>query len=49
MDGFQRLLGTTQITARQFGWALVPPLVLLILWELGKLTARHLTRTTTPA
>ncbi|MGI6876690.1 cation-translocating P-type ATPase [Amycolatopsis sp. 3B14] len=41
VDGFQRLLGTTELTALQFGWALVPPVVLLVLWELGKLAARR--------
>ncbi|MGW2698903.1 cation-translocating P-type ATPase [Streptomyces sp. NPDC001340] len=45
MDGFQRLLGTTQINVRQFGWALVPALVLLGLWELGKFVARRAART----
>ncbi|MFI8266609.1 cation-translocating P-type ATPase [Streptomyces sp. NPDC085665] len=41
MDGFQRILGTTEIDARQFGWALLSALVLLVLWELGKLVARR--------
>ncbi|MFF9055451.1 cation-translocating P-type ATPase [Streptomyces erythrochromogenes] len=41
MDGFQRLLGTTEIDARQFGWALLAAVVLLLLWELGKLVARR--------
>ncbi|MET7859310.1 HAD-IC family P-type ATPase [Streptomyces sp. NPDC005318] len=41
MDGFRRLLGTTEINARQFGWALLSALVLLLLWELGKLVARR--------
>jgi Ca2+-transporting ATPase len=41
MDVFHRLLGTTHINLRQFGWALLPPLVLLVLWELGKLIARR--------
>ncbi|MFE2476994.1 HAD-IC family P-type ATPase [Streptomyces sp. NPDC059389] len=41
MDGFQRILGTTEIDARQFGWALLSALVLLVLWELGKFTARR--------
>jgi P-type Ca2+ transporter type 2C len=41
MDVFHRLLGTTDINLRQFGWALVPALALLVLWELGKLIARH--------
>jgi P-type Ca2+ transporter type 2C len=37
----QRLLGTTQLNLRQFGWALVPAVALLALWELGKLIARR--------
>ncbi|HWF79477.1 MAG TPA: HAD-IC family P-type ATPase [Streptosporangiaceae bacterium] len=41
LDAFQRLLGTTQINLRQFGWALVPAIALLALWELGKLAARR--------
>ncbi|SOD86641.1 HAD-IC family P-type ATPase [Streptomyces sp. Ag109_G2-15] len=44
LDGFRRLLGTTRIDVRQFGWALVPALVLLGLWELGKLVARRAAR-----
>jgi Ca2+-transporting ATPase len=46
VDGFQRLLGTTELTALQFGWAMVPPVVLLMVWELGKLAARSLTHRT---
>ncbi|MFB6478301.1 cation-translocating P-type ATPase [Streptomyces virginiae] len=41
MDGFQRILGTTDIDARQFGWALSAAVVLLLVWELGKLVARR--------
>jgi magnesium-transporting ATPase (P-type) len=41
LDGFRRLLGTTRIDARQFGWALLAALALLLLWELGKLLARR--------
>jgi Ca2+-transporting ATPase len=41
MDVFNRLLGTTQLNLRQFGWALVPALALLLLWELGKYIARR--------
>ena len=41
MGLFNRLLGTTQINLRQFGWALVPALALLLLWELGKYVARR--------
>jgi Ca2+-transporting ATPase len=40
MDVFHRLLGTTDINLRQFGWALLPAIALL-LWELGKLLARR--------
>jgi Ca2+-transporting ATPase len=41
MDVMNRLLGTTQINLREFGWALVPAVALLALWELGKLIARR--------
>ncbi|MFF4582062.1 cation-translocating P-type ATPase [Streptomyces sp. NPDC001373] len=41
LDGFRRLLGTTDIRARQFGWALLAAVVLLLAWELGKLVARR--------
>ncbi|MGW5676525.1 cation-translocating P-type ATPase [Streptomyces sp. NPDC003860] len=41
VDGFRRILGTTQIDLRQFGWALLAALVLLCAWELGKLLARR--------
>ncbi|MFF4806159.1 cation transporting ATPase C-terminal domain-containing protein [Streptomyces sp. NPDC001351] len=41
MDGFRRLPGTTEIDARQFDWALLAALALLIAWELGKLLARR--------
>ncbi|MFD9455692.1 cation-translocating P-type ATPase [Streptomyces sp. NPDC059985] len=41
MDGFQRVLGTTEIDAGQFGWALAAPVALLLAWELGKLVARR--------
>ena len=41
-----RLLGTTQINLRQFGWALIPAIALLLLWELGKYVARRQQKTT---
>jgi Ca2+-transporting ATPase len=41
MDVFHRLLGTVDINLRQFGWALLPAIALLLLWELGKLIARR--------
>ena len=40
MDVFNRLLDTTPITLAQFGWALVPAVALLVLWEAGKLAVR---------
>ncbi|MFJ9645973.1 cation-translocating P-type ATPase [Streptomyces sp. NPDC101206] len=40
MDGFRRLLGTTELTLRQFGWAVLAALALLVLWELGKAVRR---------
>jgi P-type Ca2+ transporter type 2C len=42
MDGFQKLLGTTDLTMAQFGWALPPAVALLLLWEIGKAVARAL-------
>jgi len=41
MDAFHRILGTTTLDMQQFRWALIPPLALLLLWELGKLIARR--------
>jgi P-type Ca2+ transporter type 2C len=41
LDMFRRLLDTTQLNLRQFGWALLPAIALLALWELGKLIARR--------
>ncbi|WP_338703486.1 HAD-IC family P-type ATPase [Streptomyces sp. Q6] len=40
-DVFNRLLGTVPLGVGQFGWALLPALALLALWELGKLIARR--------
>ncbi|MGD9531272.1 MAG: hypothetical protein AB7V44_31390, partial [Pseudonocardia sp.] len=40
MDLFHRLLGTVDINAAQFLWAMAPAIALLILWELGKLIVR---------
>jgi Ca2+-transporting ATPase len=42
MDVFNRLLDTTPITLAQFGWALVPALALLVLWEAGKAALRRI-------
>jgi Ca2+-transporting ATPase len=41
MDALRRLLDTTQLNVRDFGWALVPALGLFVLWEGGKLLVRH--------
>ena len=41
MDVFNRLLDTTPITLGQFGWALVPAVALLVLWEAGKGAGRQ--------
>jgi Ca2+-transporting ATPase len=41
LDMFRRLLDTTQLNLREFGWALLPAIALLALWELGKLIARR--------
>jgi P-type Ca2+ transporter type 2C len=41
MDALRRILGTTDLNLREFGWALVPAVALLVLWELGKLVARR--------
>ncbi len=41
MDALRRLLDTTQLNVREFGWALVPALGLFVLWEGGKLLVRH--------
>ncbi|ALV37101.1 HAD-IC family P-type ATPase [Streptomyces sp. CdTB01] len=40
-DVFNRLLGTTPLTVGQFGWALLPALALLGLWEAAKAIARR--------
>jgi Ca2+-transporting ATPase len=44
MDALRRLLGTTRIDFTQFVWALIPALILLALWELGKLLVRRLSQ-----
>jgi P-type Ca2+ transporter type 2C len=41
MDLFNRLLGTTPLRAGQFGLALASAVLLLALWEPGKLIARR--------
>ena len=41
MDLFNRLLDTTPLTAGQFGLALASAVLLLVLWEVGKLVARR--------
>ena len=41
LDGFRRLLGTTELNMQQFAWALVPAIALLVLWELGTFLVRR--------
>jgi Ca2+-transporting ATPase len=41
MDVFNRLLDTTPLSAAQFGMALTSAVLLLALWELGKLIVRR--------
>jgi P-type Ca2+ transporter type 2C len=41
MDLFNRLLGTTPLKAPQFGLAVGAAVLLLVLWEIGKLIARR--------
>ncbi len=48
MDVFNRLLDTVPLKAGQFGLALAAAVLLLALWEIGKLIARRLTSTTGP-
>ena len=43
MDLFNRLLDTMPLTAGQFGLALAAAVLLLVLWEIGKLIARRRT------
>jgi P-type Ca2+ transporter type 2C len=49
MDALRRILDTTQLSLREWGWALVPAVGLLVLWELGKLVVRWRLPTRTPA
>ncbi|MFF3446249.1 cation-translocating P-type ATPase [Streptomyces sp. NPDC002667] len=44
LDGFRRILGTTEIDARQFGWALLSAVAFLVVWEVGKFLARRARR-----
>ena len=46
MDLFNRLLDTVPLKAGQFGLALAAAVLLLALWEIGKLIARRQTSTT---
>ncbi len=41
MDALRRLLDTTDLNVREFGWALVPAVGLFLIWEVGKLLARR--------
>jgi Ca2+-transporting ATPase len=48
-DFMQRLLGTTQLTARQWGLSLLTAVVLLGLWEAGKFIVRQRRSAKAPA
>ena len=48
-DFLQRLLGTTQLTARQWGIGLLAAVVLLLGWEAGKWIGRRTTHARIPA
>ncbi|MFL6241166.1 MAG: cation-translocating P-type ATPase [Actinomycetes bacterium] len=41
MDGFRRILDTVPLTMNEFAWAVLVPVVLLILWEFGKFLLRR--------
>ena len=41
MDGFRRILDTTPLTGPQFLLALAAPVLLVAVWETGKLVARR--------
>ncbi|HET9071120.1 MAG TPA: HAD-IC family P-type ATPase [Acidimicrobiales bacterium] len=41
MDALRRILGTVDLSMKEFRWSLLPPLGLLALWELGKWLARR--------
>jgi Ca2+-transporting ATPase len=45
MEVFNRILDTVRINLEQFGWALLVALVLLALWEAGKLVYRQASKT----
>ena len=49
MDALRRILGTTNLDMRQFRWALIPPVALLLLWEAGKFAARRWASRPSPA
>ncbi|MGV9316871.1 cation-translocating P-type ATPase [Streptomyces sp. NPDC003691] len=48
LDAFRRILGTTRLDLREFGWALLAALVLLVGWELGKFIARRVRGASAP-
>jgi Ca2+-transporting ATPase len=41
VDALRHLLDTVQLELGQFGWALVPAVGLLVVWELAKFVARR--------
>jgi Ca2+-transporting ATPase len=49
MDALRRILGTTDLSMKQFRWTLIPPIALLALWELGKFVVRRRTPVPSPS
>jgi P-type Ca2+ transporter type 2C len=47
-DALRRLLGTTDLNGGQLAWAFLPPAILLVLWEAGKLLERSTSRSRPP-
>ena len=45
LDAFRHIFATTDLNMRQFRWALIPAIVLLGLWEVGKLIGRRAVET----
>ena len=47
LEFFRRMLDTTDLSMKEWRWALIPAVALLLLWELGKLIARRVQRVPT--
>jgi Ca2+-transporting ATPase len=49
MDALRGFLGTTDLSMKEFRWALIPAVLLLGLWELGKFVVRRQSGVVPPA